>query len=671
MKKQQPQKYFWTTALALLSMASCAFAQSIPSVTSLPENSPNLVQNAGFENGSANWHIPENTAQVTGDVAHHGKSSLYYKNDSEDQYKTFTQEVDANPGDHVFFSAWVKTKDVVGGKGVGVYMQSADADGKYINGSFPVGYGGTRDWNRIGSEYIVPANAAKVTVGLYLQRAHGEIKAPVGTVWFDDINVQIQKPAIHSFLLFPNYRGTVKQGDNTPWKYEVQVAPTQNGNEATAKVFTKLISSSGELVFQQEDAIAADGQAKQLALKAPQNLWVGDYTLLQYMEDPSGELRVISNYPIHIVSKMPKVYIDASGFTVVNGKRFFPMGVYLRDASDSNDENLTRIAAGGFNTILSYAYGTAKNPETYLKRAQSHNLKVVFSIKDLYPEQANHGEDAFNIATKYINSLHDEPALLAWYASDEMGARWLPKLRKMYNIANLLDPNHPTFQVQNKVVDIEAAFNTTDILGADPYPIGRADDLTQTSIHTRSTAQVARNAKGVWIVPQIFNWSVYDKKYPDHAPTLDEMRNQAYQALIGGAKGLIWYSYFDLPYKSYEEKYKTRQKDMAYFETRWKDITSMASEIDAVIPLILQDKKVSLQLPENAPIEVNAWQSDDALLLLMANSYYTEKNITFALPDGWKIKDAEQGAIKSTFSNGKATFTLPSVGSGVFRLVKN
>jgi len=671
MTKQQIQKYFCATTLATLCLGIVAFAQSIPVITSLPENSPNLVQNAGFEDGAAHWKIPENTAHITTDVAYSGKSSLYYKNDSVDQYKTFTQEVDAHPGDHVFFSAWVKTRDVVGGKGVGVYMQSADADGKYINGSFPVGYGGTRDWNRIGSEYIVPSNAAKVSVGLYLQRAHGETKAPVGEVWFDDIKVQIRKEAVHSFLLYPNYRGTIKQGDDTPWKYEVRVAPSREGSDAAAMIISKLISSSGELVFQQEDNVVANDAARQINLKAPGHLWEGDYTLLQYLKGANEQLHLINNYPIHVVKEMPGVYIDSDGFTVVGGKRFFPMGVYLRDASDSSEENLDRIATGGFNTVLSYAYGTAKTPEDYLKLAQSHHLKVVFSIKDLYPEQAGHGEDAFNIATKYINSLRDEPALLAWYASDEMGARWLPKLRKMYNIANLLDSNHPTFQVQNRVNDIEAAFNTTDILGVDPYPIGRDQDLTKTSNYTNSVVQAARGAKGVWVVPQMFNWSVYHKEYPDHAPTLDEMRNQAYQALIGGAKGLIWYSYFDLPYKSYDEKYKTRQKDMAYFATRWKDITSMASEINAVIPLILKNKAVPLQLPADAAIKINAWQDENSLVLLMANPYYVEKGVTLTLPDGWKIAEANQGQIKSTFMNGKATFILPSIGSGVFRLAKS
>ena len=670
MKKRQTQKYFLATALTILSMASCVLAQSIPSITSLPENSPNLVQNAGFEDGLAHWNIPPNTAQVANDAVHQGKNSLYYKNDSVEQYKTFTQEIDAHPGDHLFFSAWVKTKDVVGGKGVGVYMQSADAGGKYINGSFPVGYGGTRDWNRIGSEYIVPTNAAQVSVGLYLQRAHGDNKAPVGTVWFDDVNVQIQKAPIQSFLLFPNYRGTIKQGDNTPWKYEVRVASNSSGKASSANISTKLLSSSGELVFQQEDAVDADTKAKQIILNVPKNLWVGKYTLLQYVEDPNGQLRLINNYPINIVDKMPPVYIDADGFTVVNGKRFFPMGVYLRDASDSSDEDLSRISDGRFNTILSYAYGTAKNSEAYLKQAQAHNLKVVYSIKDLYPEQANHGEDAFNIATKYINSLNDEPALLAWYASDEMGARWLPQLQKMYDIANLLDPNHPTFQVQNKVVDIEAAFNTTDILGADPYPIGRETDLTKTFNDTRSTVEAARGAKGVWIVPQMFNWAVYHKQYPDHPPTLDEMRSQAYQAIIGGAKGLIWYSYFDLPYKNYEEKYKIRKKDMTYFDSRWKDITAVSKEINAIIPMILENKEISLDLPQSANIKVGAWKEGNTLTLLMTNPYYKTNSITFELPEGWKIQDYIQGEIKSTFAGGKATFILSSTGSGAFRLVK-
>jgi len=75
-------------------------------------------------------------------------------------------------------------------------------------------------------------------------------------------------------------------------------------------------------------------------------------------------------------------------------------------------------------------------------------------------------------------------------------------------------------------------------------------------------------------------------------------------------------------------------------------------------------------LPEKAEVEVAAWKQGNQLALLFANPYYESKSITFALPQGWKIKDANQGQIKSTFADGKATFTLPSVGSGVFYLVQ-
>ena len=56
--------------------------------------------------------------------------------------------------------------------------------------------------------------------------------------------------------------------------------------------------------------------------------------------------------------------------------------------------------------------------------------------------------------------------------------------------------------------------------------------------------------------------------------------------------------------------------------------------------------------------------------MMLANPYYEEKSITFPLPEDWQIKDASQGEIKSTFTGGKVTFTLPSVGSGVFTLEK-
>lgn len=267
--------------------------------------------------------------------------------------------------------------------------------------------------------------------------------------------------------------------------------------------------------------------------------------------------------------------------------------------------------------------------------------------------------------------VRDYPALLAWNTNDER--RNTEQLARMYDLYKTLDPEHPTLHVQNHAGYMEEQPALTDIIAPDPYPVGHRDageDLTLTSKVTQITTRAVRNQnpKGVWVVPQIFDWHSYLPEQKSHQPSLDEMRNQAYQALIHGAKGLVFYSYFDLKYIKYRREKDAIDWDV--FHERWGDVAAMAQELKNITPIILQDKQVPLTLPDNAKIEAAAWQDGEELVMLLANPYYEQNSITFKLPDGWQIKDATQGQIKSTFANGEATFTLPSVGSGVFYLVK-
>jgi len=650
------QKYFYLAFSSLMVTALPAFAQTFTQ----PQLGPNLVKNAGFEEGTTGWNIPAGTAKTVSDVAHSGKSSLYYSNTDAARYKMFSQKLKVQPGQHLVFSVWVKGQNISGKEGAGLYVQSY-ANGKYIGGGFPSTITGTYDWQQVKGEYSVPANATDTSVGLYLR------KGITGTAWFDDVEVRVEKPEpFASFLKYPNYRGTIVQDDHRPWNYLVRINADPEWTHAPVKISTELTDSAGKVLLKKENAVASSATTATVTLDAPRNLPLGKYTLTQRITDPEGEVRLTSRHTICVVQKMPKVYIDAEGFTVVDGKRFFPLGVYLGPTSD---EDLARISGGGFNTILAYGYGSGKDPEAYMERAARHHLKVVYSVKDMYPNLRGASPDSLEKAAGYIKMMRDKPNLLGWYTNDELAASWLPQLQKMYDQVKELDPNHPAYQVLYQIGILEKYFDVTDVLGTDPYPVGSAD-LTKTSTNTRITISATHGAKGVWMVPQFMDWAVYHADRKQHPPTLDEMRNQSYQALINGATGLIFYSYYDMMYEKYPRGEST--KNMELFKKRWADASSMAEEINKIIPIVLKgNNRVALDLPKNADVETGALRDGNQLLLMLANPYYETKSISFALPAGWAIKEATQGEIKSTFANGKATFTLPSVGSGVFRLVRN
>src|SRR5690606_33029318 len=111
-----------------------------------------------------------------------------------------------------------------------------------------------------------------------------------------------------------------------------------------------------KVLLKNTDKASSTQQSLEVAINPPKNLPLGDYTLKQTITDPNGEQSLQSEDAIHIVQQMPNVYVDQQGFTVVNGKRFFPFGFYIGGGTSDN-ANLQRIAKGGFNTVLSYAYG--------------------------------------------------------------------------------------------------------------------------------------------------------------------------------------------------------------------------------------------------------------------------------------------------------------------------
>jgi len=660
-------KCFYSTVLAFLTISSisCAQQQEVAPAqqTVKTQAGRNAIKNGSFEEGTVGWDIPANSAKVVEGVGHIGTHSLHYQNADPKKYLLFTQVIDAQPGQNIRYSAWIKGKDVKkegSTAGASIFMESVNGS-TYLGGDYPSSKSGTFDWTQVTSRYTVPLNATKTIVGVYFR------PGVTGEAWFDDVEVIAEAIApFKSTLLSPNYRGIVKNGDNTPWKFGLQINKAPDWKANPIEVTNTLIDSSGKVLLETTQNIEKSAKNEEIALQPPSGLLAGKYTLRQSIVDPNGKSEEPFEYRIQVVEKMPRVYIDRQGFTVVDGKRFFPNGLYI---GGSGEDNLKRIADGGFNTILAYAYGSGKSPEAYMERAQKYNLKVVYSLKDMYPGVGKKGEEAFDMAADYIRQVHDKPSLLGWYTNDEMGASWAEKLEKMYHQIQRLDTGqHPTFQVA-MIGDLETAYRTGDVIGTDPYPVrGGGQALLQTSLNTRVSTQLANGAKGVWMVPQIFDWAVYNEGTEQVQPTLDEMRNQAYQALIGGATGLIWYSYFDLFYGKAPRDWA--KMDMELFRQRWKDVSAMGREVDGITPIILKDQKVPLDLPEKAEVEAAAWQDGNELLIMLANPHYQEKSIAFALPRGWKIQDVTQGQIKSAFAKGKTTFTLPAVGSGVFRLTK-
>jgi len=89
----------------------------------------------------------------------------------------------------------------------------------------------------------------------------------------------------------------------------------------------------------------------------------------------------------------------------------------------------------------------------------------------------------------------------------------------------------------------------SDVLSSDPYPVGvipaldeiafgatLSPPMMRTSIWTRETVRQVYGSRPVWMVLQMYlQGGVF--------PTYDQMKMQAYKAIINGATGILWWGF--------------------------------------------------------------------------------------------------------------------------------
>jgi hypothetical protein len=476
-------------------------------------------------------------------------------------------------------------------------------------------------------------------------------------------------PRMQVFVQNPRYRGLVLRGQRQPWQAAVVLTLSSGELPENFAVQSEVSDGEKKVRATSQTHFASGTQRQTINLDVPRDLPLGEYAwnfklLANSPSKPESTLETVS-YNLQVVDKMPKIYIDENQRLIENGKPFFPLGIYLYP---TEDEDMARVAKAGFNTILAYSYGEEPNPEKYLDRAHKHGLRVIYSIKDLYEGTAHFpakkGKSGLELARDYIMRFRQHPALLGWYVNDE--TELFPQLKAMYELVKQLDPNHPALAVTNHADKLDPYFDTTDIIAVDPYPVPR-HPLSTVSDWTDYATKAARGTKAVWVVPQIMAWSVYDSNPAHRAPTLVEMRNMSYLALIHGAQGLIFYQYFDL-----WNEIGRPEPLPAVFAKRWPEVQSLAEELAGLREELAHSQFLpAQQSPVDSPIHVRVLRTKKQLLILVANPIVNQNTVSLRLPGRWTISHKTQHNLSGIKANDTLLLTAPPFGSGVFRVDLN
>jgi hypothetical protein len=330
-----------------------------------------------------------------------------------------------------------------------------------------------------------------------------------------------------------------------------------------------------------------------------------------------------------------KVYIDADNNTIVDGQPFFPLGWF----NNTNNSNLDEIADSPFNCVLDYGMNHVSKEQmlAYLDRARQKGLKVIYCLNDVYPTATyiNSWEGFVGnqpIADAVVEAYKRHPAVLAWYLNDELSADLEPRLEEYYHRVARADPNHPCCIVLCNTPELKLFPATTDIMGVDPYPIPK-NPVTQISDQAEFAKSAVALHKPVWVVPQAFGWYQYNSENTDRghtpsagelqegrAPTYEESRCMTYLALTHGAKGLIYYCYYDL-------------RVLPQYREMWGWLKSIAAEVKTLSPMLLSpdDRGAALCLPPDGKIDTRLKQQGGRLYLIAVNTATEPCRVTFEL----------------------------------------
>lgn len=141
-----------------------------------------------------------------------------------------------------------------------------------------------------------------------------------------------------------------------------------------------------------------------------------------------------------------------------------------------------------------------------------------------------------------------------------------------------------------------------------------------------------------WIIPQWMNWGSYNKSAPEAArarlyrwPSPEEALTMCLGGALVGARGFIFYSFFDMFTSG-------REND---FAERWPEICSVAEKLNELAPFLLGDEPATPLKPlkTDASVKTGTFRADDgreALVIVAVGP--GSASAVFELPGEWESR---------------------------------
>jgi hypothetical protein len=341
--------------------------------------------------------------------------------------------------------------------------------------------------------------------------------------------------------------------------------------------------------------------------------------------------------------------IDSNLVLEIDGKKVFPIGFTMPPPPDGKTPEgrnaIAELADAGATFMRTGAQGgdwdeaTIAREMAWLNAAHSNKIHCLPFLREHAAIRDAEGEQKLRAI---VNKFKNHPGLGAWKGDDEpeWGKRPVEQVQRAYSVVKEIDPQHPMVLIHapRGTVDSLREYNAAgDVLGADIYPIGYPPGMHSLSTnktmslvgeHTRLMMQVAKGEKPVWMVLQVAWSGVIKPGKTLRMPTFFEERFMTYQAIINGARGLLYFG-GNLPQAMNE-----RDKELGWNWKFWQRVLRpVIEEIGSHSPLypalIAPDSGIKLQV-RGEGMEWLVREANGALFLLACKTAGGTEQIEFS-----------------------------------------
>ena len=501
----------------------------------------------------------------------------------------------AEPGRIYMFECWVKSDGVTKPGPVYFDMVSQDARGRRI-GNYesrplirdPVGRKG---WQHIVSATErLPGNAAAVK---FVVHAPERTK---GRLFFDD------------FALTPGARERVHQVYSSAYRdlaiggkvrfVAPYIAEIDRYPKADLSGAFEYAAADGRMV--RVDADFIDGESFGVTLDVAK-LALGTHPFRAILTFRGTETIGTKEIAFTRAAEWParKSWFDPAKRLVVDGKPFFPIGMYQ---GKMVREELDVYKEGAFNCLLTSASTNA------LDLAADCGFKVIASTAGYLETNA--------LATA-LERFRRHPAVIAWYTNDEMPPGYVPRQTALQETYRRCDPDHPTFTVLDKPWQTRAFMPTFDVIAMDPYPIANHRGGIDIAYGwAKESSEGTFGLRPIWQVPQCFNWKwcrdpgAVNPEY--RFPRREEFRSMAWQPIAAGANGLVWWSFGTMR--------RGFRDDPEGWKANWAHVKDTVAEVAKYAPMMLSDAPAPAVKGATKEVPVRAWSYRGETWILAVNT---------------------------------------------------